>query len=125
MAPARISATIAPESPASACSHVFVTVPEIAQSVILALAIYFDDQPRPVLNRWVAHFNLLVAAALVPAAFVGLALTGPLAWDGTLSFWLKNIAIGVWIVVMGVVLGQAIYRERAAHPRDVQEHVAA
>jgi len=97
----------------------------IAQSVILALAIYFDDQPRPVLNRWVAHFNLLVAAALVPAAFVGLALTGPLAWDGTLSFWLKNIAIGVWIVVMGVVLGQAIYRERAAHPRDVQEHVAA
>ena len=97
----------------------------IAQSVILALAIYFDDQPRPVLNRWVAHFNLLVAAALVPAAFVGLALTGPLAWDGTLSFWLKNIAIAVWIVVMGVVLGQAIYRERAAHPRDVQEHVAA
>jgi hypothetical protein len=49
----------------------------------------------------------------VPAAFVGVALTGPLAWDGVLSFWLKNIAIAVWIVVMGVVLGQAVYRERA------------
>ena len=85
----------------------------IAQSVILALAIYFDDQPHPVFKRWVAHFNLLVAAALVPAAFVGLALTGPLAWDGALSFWLKNIAIAVWIIVMGVVLGQAVYRERA------------
>ena len=56
----------------------------IGQSVILALAIYFDDQPRPVFNRWVAHFNLLVAAALVPAAFVGVSLTGPLAWDGVL-----------------------------------------
>lgn len=87
----------------------------IAQSVILALAIYFDDPSRPVLPRWVGHFNLLVAAALVPAAFVGLALTGPLAWDGTLSFWLKNCAIVAWIVVMVVVVGQAIYRERAEH----------
>jgi hypothetical protein len=25
----------------------------------------------------------------------------------------KNVAIAVWIIVMGVVLGQAIYRERA------------
>jgi hypothetical protein len=85
----------------------------IAQSVILAVAIYFDDQPRPIFSRWVAHFNLLVVAALVPAAFVGVSLSGPLAWDGVLSFWLKNVAIGVWVVVMGVVLGQAVYRERA------------
>ncbi|OBJ48649.1 hypothetical protein A9W95_03890 [Mycobacterium sp. 1423905.2] len=88
----------------------------IAQSVILALAIYFDDRSEPVLNRWVAHFNLVVAAALVPAAFVGLALSGPLAWNGLLSFWLKNIAIGVWIVVMGVVLGRALHSERGRRP---------
>jgi hypothetical protein len=93
----------------------------IGQSVILALAIYFDDQPRPIFNRWVAHFNLLVAAALVPAAFVGLSLSGPLAWDGVLSFWLKNVAIGVWVVVMGVVLGQAVYRERAEIQRRGEE----
>ena len=29
-----------------------------------------------------------VAAALAPAAFVGVSLSGPLAWDGVLSFWL-------------------------------------
>jgi hypothetical protein len=97
----------------------------IAQSVILALAIYFDDPAHSVLPRWVAHFNLVVAAALVPAAFVGLALTGPLAWDGTLSFWLKNIAIAVWIVVMGVVLGQAVHRERAQHRQHAEERVHA
>ena len=49
-----------------------------------------------------------------PAAFVALTLSGPVAWDGVLSFWLKNIAIGAWIVVMGAVLGQAIRRERLA-----------
>jgi hypothetical protein len=84
----------------------------IGQSVFLALSIYLDRQPRPVFRRWVAHFNLLVAATLVPAAFTGLALSGPLAWDGVLSFWLKNVAIGGWILVMGLVLGQAIYRQR-------------
>ncbi|SON60830.1 hypothetical protein MSIMFI_02331 [Mycobacterium simulans] len=93
----------------------------IGQSVILALAIYFDDPANLVLPRWVAHFNLLVAAALVPAAFVGVSLSGPLAWDGGLSFWLKNVAIGVWVVVMGVVLGHAVYRERAEIPRRAEE----
>ncbi|MHA7652776.1 hypothetical protein ACX9NE_19940 [Mycobacterium sp. ML4] len=84
----------------------------IGQSVILCLAIYFDDQPQPVFGRWVAHFNLLVAVALMPAAFTGVSLSGPLAWDGVLSFWVKNVAIGAWIVVMGIVLARAIYRER-------------
>lgn len=97
----------------------------IGQSVILSLAIYFDDQPRPVFKRWVAHFNLAVAAALVPAAFVGVSLTGPLAWDGFLSFWVKNVAIAVWIIVTGVVLGQAIYREHTETPRPAGEVVNA
>jgi hypothetical protein len=39
--------------------------------------------------------------------------TGPVAWDGLLSFWVKNIAITVWIIVMGIVLGQTIRRQRA------------
>jgi hypothetical protein len=93
----------------------------IGQCVILALAIYFDDLSRPVLSRWVANFNLLVGAALVPASFVGVSLTGPLAWDGLLSFWVKNVAIALWIAVMGIVLGRAIYRERAESRRRPEE----
>src|SRR5512145_233063 len=85
----------------------------IAQSVILALAIYLDRQERPVFRPWVAHFNLAVAVLLIPAAFVGLAMEGPIAWDGLLSFWVRNIAIGLWIIVMWLVLGQAIKRQRA------------
>ena len=90
----------------------------IAQSVILALAIYLDRQARPVFQRWVAHFNLVVAALLVPAAFVGAAMTGPIAWDGLLTFWVRNVAIGLWITVMVVVLGRAIYRQRNAEEAD-------
>ena len=86
----------------------------IAQSVILALAIHLDRQQQPVFKPWVAHFNLVIAALLVPAAFAGAAMTGPIAWDGLLTFWVRNIAIGRWIVVMGVVLGRTIQRQRAA-----------
>ena len=92
----------------------------VFQSLFIALAIYLDRQPKPVFRSWVAHFNLVIALALVPASFVGLALeSGVLAWDGLLTFWVKNVAIALWIVVMGIALGQVIYRRRA------QEGVAA
>jgi hypothetical protein len=91
----------------------------IAQNVILALAIYLDRQERPVFRPWVAHFNLVVAALLIPAAFVGAATTGPIAWDGVLTFWTRNVAVGLWIAVMGIVVGQAVHRQRVA------EHVAS
>jgi hypothetical protein len=90
----------------------------IAQCLLLALAIYWDRQEHPVFKPWVAYFNVLVALALAPAAFGALALTGPFAWDGLLSFWVKNIAIAVWIVVMGTVVAQTIRRQR-------QDRVAA
>ena len=88
----------------------------IAQCLLLALAIYWDRQEQPVFKMWVAHFNVFVAVALAPAAFTALTFSGPLAWDGLLSFWVKNIAIFVWIVVMGSVLGQTIRRQRAEEP---------
>jgi hypothetical protein len=84
----------------------------IAQCLVLALAIYWDRQEEPVFRPWVAHFNLLVALALAPAAFGAVTFSGPIAWDGLLSFWVKNIAIAAWIVVMAVVLGQTIRRRR-------------
>ncbi|MCG7581347.1 hypothetical protein [Mycolicibacterium sp. OfavD-34-C] len=84
----------------------------IAQCLLLALAIYWDRNDTPVFRPWVAHFNVAAAVALMPAAFTALALDGPFAWDGLLSFWLKNIAIATWIIVMGVVLGQTIMRQR-------------
>jgi hypothetical protein len=86
----------------------------VALCVFLAVAIYLDEQARPVFARWVGHFNLLVAVALVPAGFAGLTLNGAFAWNGFLGFWVKNVAIAVWLIVMAVVLGQALGRDRLA-----------
>lgn len=86
----------------------------VGQCVFLALAIFLDRQQHPVFQRWVAHFNLAIAAAIAPAAFVATALSGPLAWDGLWSFWVRNGAIALWLVVMTVVIGKALYRQRDA-----------
>jgi hypothetical protein len=84
----------------------------IALCLFLALSIAYDDQDRLVFPRWVASFNILIAIALVPACFAGLTLTGAFAWDGFVSFWIKNLAIALWIAVMAIVLGQAMARGR-------------
>ena len=86
----------------------------IGNCVFLALAIVLDRQPQPVFPRWIAHFNVAVAAAIAPAAFSVTTLSGPLAWDGALSFWLRNGALGLWLLVMMLMLGRNIHRERAA-----------
>jgi len=86
----------------------------VAVCLFLAVAIYFDRQDRPVFPLWVAHLNVAIAVALVPAAFAGLTLSGAFAWNGFLSFWVRNAAITVWIVAMGVVLGRTLEAERDA-----------
>lgn len=83
----------------------------IALFVFLALAIVWDDQAAPVFPRWVAWFNVATAVAVTPAAFAGLTRSGVFAWDGFVSFWVKNLAFLAWIVVMAMVLRPAMARQ--------------
>ena len=83
----------------------------IAQMACLALAIRLDDQPRPVFPRWVAAFNIAVAVAVAPSAFAAVFHTGPLAWNGAVSFWLRACAYGLYVAVMFVVVRGAVRRQ--------------
>ncbi|WP_396925883.1 hypothetical protein [Mycolicibacterium sp.] len=83
----------------------------VSQFVLLALAVYFDSRIDPVFPRWVGHFSLVVATAMVPAAGAAVFKTGPLAWDGVWSFWVRNGAYLAFVVVMFFVLRRAVYRQ--------------
>lgn len=85
----------------------------VSQFVLLALAVYFDDAGDPVFPRWVGHFALATAVAMVPAAGAAVFQTGPLAWDGLLSFWLRNGAFAAFVIVMFFVLRTALLRQAA------------
>lgn len=78
---------------------------------LFAIAIFRDINPVPAFPRWVAYYNLYAAFAMAPASFMGLAKTGPLAYDGALAFWLVVIDFFVWMVVMSIVVMRAIRRD--------------
>lgn len=83
----------------------------VSQFVLLALAIHFDDRTDPVFPRWVGHYSLATGMAMVPAAGAAVFHTGPLAWDGLLSFWLRNGAFAAFVVVMFFVLRTALRKQ--------------
>ena len=89
----------------------------VAQNLLLALAVYFDSGPRPVFPRWVGHYSLATGLAMAPAAAAAVVTTGPLAWDGVVSFWLRNGAFAAFVVVMFFVL-RSVLRWQAAEVRD-------
>jgi len=76
----------------------------VVQNLCLALSIYLDANPQPVFPRWVAHFNVVTAVLMVPGAFSILYKTGPLAFDGSLSFTLRLSTFAVYVAVMFCVL---------------------
>ena len=82
----------------------------IGQAVTLAFAIFLDDRERPVFPNWVGYVNVVAAIAWMPAAFGALHLTGPLAWDGWLSFDLRIWTFAVYNVLMFVAAWTARHR---------------
>ncbi|MDZ4264931.1 MAG: hypothetical protein U1D00_04380 [Mycobacterium sp.] len=87
----------------------------VAQNLLLGLAVYLDTgpqgSPQPVFARWVGHFAVVTGLAMAPAAAAAVFRTGPLAWDGAISFWLRIVAIVAFIVVMFVVLRKTLHRQ--------------
>lgn len=85
----------------------------VVANLILALAVWLDSRPEPVFARWVVVVNLVAAAAMTPAVGSVIVQSGPFAWDGVVSFWLRWGAFVVYLVLMFVAVHGAIRRQRA------------
>jgi hypothetical protein len=83
----------------------------IVQNLCFALSVYLDERPDPIFPRWVAHFNIAVAVLLIPSAFTVLYKSGPLAWNGGVSFTLRLIVFAGYIAVMFLVLLRTVNRQ--------------
>jgi hypothetical protein len=83
----------------------------VAMNLLLAAAIYFDSGPNPVFPRWVGHYAVATALAMAPAVGAAIFKTGPLAWNGVVSFWVRNGAFALFVVVMFFVLRAVLQRQ--------------
>lgn len=66
----------------------FLGIPMIAafQGVVFGLAILRDSRRTPRFPRWVGHFNIWICMMYLPASFCVLTQTGPIAWNGLISW---------------------------------------
>ncbi len=83
----------------------------VAMNLLLAAGVYFDRGADPVFPRWVGHFAVITALAMTPAVGAAVFQTGPLAWNGMISFWLRNAAFAMFVAVMFFVCRRALLRQ--------------
>jgi hypothetical protein len=83
----------------------------VAMNLLLAAAIHFDNGPNPVFPRWVGYYAAATALAMAPAVCAAVVTSGPLAWNGAVSFWLRNGSFALYVLVMFFVLRNVLHRQ--------------
>lgn len=78
--------------------------------ILIATAIFRDINPQPIYPRWFAYYNILSCFLMAPATLIGFFKTGPLAYDGIISFWLFVGEFLIWMIVTVVVTFRAYTR---------------
>lgn len=91
-----------------------------AQVAAFGVAILLDRRPIPVFPRWLGYCNLWVALIFCAGTFNVFFKTGPLAWNGVLSWWLPVLVFAGWLIVVTVYLRRAI----DSHLDEVDEEAA-
>jgi hypothetical protein len=70
------------------------------QYLLIGAAILRDRSEEPPVPRWAGYANLWIGFLLVPACLIPFFKTGPLAWNGVLSFWIPVFVFVAWFGVM-------------------------
>ncbi|HTK67674.1 MAG TPA: hypothetical protein VL595_35200 [Pseudonocardia sp.] len=91
----------------------------IVQCVATAAVILRDRRERPILPRWSAFYNIFVGLCFVPGSYNALFHSGPIAWNGVLSWYVAMAAFMSWYIVNSYVILTALRaqeREEAMSP---------
>lgn len=81
------------------------------QGIAITLAVLLDKRPEPIFPRWFGWFTLVSVILFLPGSFSPLFESGPIAWDGLLSFWIPFPAYVLWMSVTTAMLLKAIRRQ--------------
>lgn len=72
----------------------------IVQMLVLALVILQDPRKDALVPRWAAFLCLWSAVGVAGGSFCVFVQTGPIAWNGLISWWLLAVSFTVWMFVM-------------------------
>ena len=74
------------------------------QAIAAGLVGLADDSERPVFPRWVSGWAIFTGLSFIPLTAMPFFKTGPLAWNGALSFWTLFGIYFFWTASMGICM---------------------
>jgi hypothetical protein len=83
----------------------------IVQNWTFAYAILKDRRARPLFSKYFAYFNIVAPLFYLPGTAMPTTKTGPLAWNGVLSFWILGMVFCLQLIVDSIGLFYAIQSE--------------
>lgn len=93
--------------------YVGVNGTAIVQMLVFAIAIFHDKRDVPLIPRWGGYLALWASLGITGGSFCMFVKSGPIAWNGIISWWLLVSAFIVWMIVACWQMLQASRRVEA------------
>ncbi|TVY19960.1 hypothetical protein LARI1_G004263 [Lachnellula arida] len=91
----------------------------MSQNFAFAYAILIDQRPNPLFPKFIAVLNLMVPILFAPAIAMHCVRSGPLAWNGGMTFWMAGSIFCIQLVIDSLCLYRAIRSEPVGGERIV------
>ncbi|KAH8891118.1 integral membrane protein [Thozetella sp. PMI_491] len=86
----------------------------MVQNFAFVYAIILDDRSRPLFPKWLIPFNIIMPILFAFATGMHTHMTGPLAWDGVITFWIVGFSFVVQLIVDAIYLALSAREEGLA-----------
>lgn len=97
----------------------FAVPPFSLWCAVIAVAIFRDTSPDPLVPRWAAYLNIWCAILFVPAMMMIFFHHGAFSQNGVMTFWMPVAVFFAWIVSMTGLVIRAVDRQADAEARDL------
>ncbi len=74
------------------------------QAIAAGIVGLADKSAQPVFPRWVSGWAIFAGVSFIPLTVMPFFKTGPLAWNGAISFWTLFGTYFIWTASMGVCM---------------------
>jgi hypothetical protein len=86
------------------------------QAIAAGLVGLADKSERPVFPRWVCGWAIFAGVSFIPLTAMPFFRTGPLAWNGLISFWTLFGTYFIWTASMGFCMARDASRRLREEP---------
>jgi hypothetical protein len=83
----------------------------MVQNFAFVYAIILDTRERPLFPKWLIPFNIIMPILFAFATGVHCHMSGPLAWDGVITFYIVGFTFLVQLVTDAVCLALSAREE--------------